>query len=101
MRTLQDLVLGLVRAGLLAAGVLYAVEVLVHCLSLGEHPRPELDPSRRLMSAWRLSVWAGVTTVRMAVKMSRPLINTLSEASADVGEWAITRRQAHVTTRSH
>ena len=101
MRTLQDLVVGLVRAGLLAAGVLYAVEVLVHCLSLGEHPRPEFDQSRRLTSAWRLSVWGGVTAIQMVVRMSRPLINTLSEASADVGEWAITRRHAHVTTRSH
>ena len=101
MRTLQDFVVGLVRAGLLAAGVLYAVEVLVHCLSLGEHARPEFDPSRRLESAWRLSVWAGVTAAQMVVKMSRPLINTLSEASADVGEWAIAHRHAHVTTRSH
>ena len=101
MRTLQDLIVGLVRAGLLAAGVLYAVEVLVHSLSLGELARPELDPSRRLVSSWRLSVWAGATAIQLAVRMSRPLINTLSEASADVGEWAMTRRHAHVTTRGH
>jgi hypothetical protein len=100
MRTLQDLVVGLVRAGLLAAGVLYAVEILVHSLRLGEQAPPGFDPSRRLVSWWRLSVWAGVTAIQMVVRMSRPLVNTLSEAAADVGEWAITRRHATVTTRT-
>ncbi len=99
MRTLQDFVVGLVRMGLLAAGVLYAVDVLVDYLSLGEHRRPEFDPSRRVLSTWRLSVWAGVAAADLTAKMIRPLLNTLSEASADVGEWAMTRRHAQVTTR--
>jgi hypothetical protein len=99
MRTVQEIMVALLKMGLMAAGVLYAVEVLVHCLSLGEHQRPEFDSSRRLRSAWQLSVWAGAAATDLVVKMSRPLVNILSEASADVGEWAITRRHAHVTTR--
>jgi hypothetical protein len=101
MRTVQDIVVGLLKMGLLAAGVLYAVEVIVDYLRLGGHHRPEFEPSRRLRSLWLLSVWAGVAAVDFLARLTRPLINTLSEASADVGEWAITRRQAHVTTRSH
>lgn len=99
MRTLLDVVVGLLKMGLLAAGVLFAVEVLVDYLRLGEHPRPEFDASRRFRSAWLLSVWAGVVAVDFVARISRPLVNMLSEASADVGEWAITRRQVHVATR--
>ncbi|HEV2426017.1 MAG TPA: hypothetical protein VGZ29_14400 [Terriglobia bacterium] len=99
MRTVQEVVVALIRAGLMVAGVLYAVDVLVNCLSLKEHNRPEFDASRRFRSAWLLSVWAGVTAAKLVVRMSRPLVNILSEASADVGEWAITHRHAHVTTR--
>jgi hypothetical protein len=83
----------------MAAGVLYSVEVLVGYLSLSRHPRPEFDSSRRLVSAWRLSVWAGVEALDLVLRMSRPLFNVLSEASADVGQWAITRHHPHVATR--
>lgn len=99
MRTVQEVVVALIRAGLMTAGVLYAVEVLVNCLSLGEHERPEFDVSKRFRSAWRVSIWAGVTAAKFVVRISRPLVNMLSEASADVGEWAITHRHAQVTTR--
>lgn len=101
MRTVLDIAVALVKMGLMAAGVLYAVEVLVNCLSLGRHQRPEFDSSQRLRSAWRLSVWAGVAATNLVVRMSRPLVNMLSDASADVGEWAVTHRHAHVTTRGH
>lgn len=95
MRTVLDIAVALIRIGLMMAGVLYAVDVLVHCLSLGKHQRPEFDSSQRLRSSWQMSVWAGATAVDLAVRMSRPLVNVLSEASADVGEWAITHRHAH------
>jgi len=99
MRTVQDIAVALIKTGLMVAGVLYAVEVLVNCLSFGEHRRPQFDSSRRIRSVWRLSVWAGVAAAHLVMRMSRPLINMLSEASADVGEWAVTHRHAHVTTR--
>jgi len=101
MRTVQEVVVALIRTSLMVAGVLYAVEVLVNCLSLGEHKLPEFDSSRRVRSAWRLSVWAGVAATDLVVRISRPFLNMLSEASADVGEWAVTHRHAQVTTRGH
>lgn len=101
MRTVQEVVVALIKTGLMVAGVLYTVEVLVNCLSLGEHKRPEFESSRRFRYAWLVSVWAGVEATELVVRMSRPLVNMLSEASADVGEWAITHRHAQVTTRSH
>lgn len=101
MRMVQDVAVALIKTGLMVTGVLYTVEVLVHCLSFGEHQRPEFDSSRRLRSAWRLSVWAGVAATELVVRISRPLVNMLSEASADLGEWAITHRHAQVTTRGH
>jgi hypothetical protein len=101
MRTVQDVVIGLLKMGLLAAGVLYAVEVVVDYLRLGENPRPEFDPNKRLRSLWLVSVWAGVVAADFVARVSRPLTNMLSEASADVGEWAITRHQARVATRGH
>ncbi len=101
MRTVGDLVVGLIRAGLLSAGVLYAVDVIVDYLSLGGHRRPEYDPSKRLRSAWELSVWAGVAGTDLVVRMIRPVVNMLSEASADVGQWAVARHEARVATRGH
>ncbi|HEV3275865.1 MAG TPA: hypothetical protein VG860_03540 [Terriglobia bacterium] len=99
MRTVGEFVVGLLKMGLLAAGVLYAVEVLVAYLRLGDHLRPEFDSSKPLRSATRWSVWAGVVATDLVVRLFQPMVNMLSEASADVGEWAIARRDAHVPTR--
>lgn len=101
MRTAMDILVAAVKMGLMAAGVLFVVEVLVDYLRLGERQRPELDPSNRIRSTWKLSVWATVVAIELAVRLSRPMLNMLSEASADVGEWAMTRRHAHLATRGH
>ena len=100
MRTVQELVVGLIKGGLLAAGVLYAVEVLVTYLRLGELNRPGFDSSKRLRSAAQWSIWAGVVATEFVARLGRPLVNMLSEASADVGEWAIARHH-QAATRSH
>jgi hypothetical protein len=99
MRGAQELLLGLVRMALIAAGVFYSVQILVACAKNESHERPSLDPTDRLRSAARLLLWIGVVTVGVIGQLARPLMNTLSEASAEVGEWAISRRQ-QVLTRS-
>jgi hypothetical protein len=97
MKGAQELIWGLVRMALIAAGVFYAMQVLIAYSKPESHERPVFDAGDRLRSTERLLVWAGVMTVWMIGRLVRPVINALSEASAEVGEWAINRRQAHVT----
>ena len=99
MRGAQELIWGLVRMAMVAAGVFYAVQVLIAYTKQETRERPEFDAKDRLRSTERLLVWGGVMTVWLIGRLARPVINTLSEASAEVGEWAISRRQAQVTAR--
>jgi hypothetical protein len=100
MRGAQELIWGLVRMALIAAGVFYAVQVLVSYARHESHERPDFDAKDRLRSAERLLVWAGVMTVWVIGRLIRPVVSMLSEASAEVGEWAISRRQAQAAMRS-
>jgi hypothetical protein len=99
MRGAQDLIWGLVRMALIAAGLFYAGQVLIAYATQESHERPKFDAGDRLRSAERLLIWGGVMTVWVIAQLARPLIDMLSEASAEVGEWAISRRE-HATTRS-
>lgn len=87
----QDVVRGLLKAGCAAVGIPYTVEVLVVCVRSGADYRPALDGTSGFQFAKRLLLWAGVALVATAVKLARPLLNMLTEASADLGYWAITR----------
>ena len=100
MRGAQELISGLVRMGLVAAGVFYAVQVLIAYAKHESLQRPAFDRNDRLQSAGDLLVWAGVLTVWTVGRLARPLVNMLSEASAEVGEWAIARRHFPAATRS-
>lgn len=97
MRTAQELVIGLIKLGLVAAGVLYAVEALIAYVRLGEYPRPVFDSAKPLVSAAQWLVWAGVKALALAFGLSRPLVNALAEASADVGEWVLVRHHSQTT----
>jgi hypothetical protein len=98
MRTVEDSAAGLLNLSLLVASVLYAVEVLSAYFRPEKRQRPEIDSSQPLRTGSHWLVWAGVMAADFMVKLSRPLFGMLSEASADVGEWAITRYQARLTT---
>ena len=100
MRGAQELIWGLVRMTLVAAGVFYVVQVLVTYARQGSHLKPEYDTNDRLRSAERFLVWAGVMTVWAVGRVARPVVNMLSEASADFGEWAINRRPVQTAIRS-
>ena len=99
MRGAQELIWGLVRMALVAAGVFYVVQVLITYAKQEGHLRPGYDPNDRLRSAERLLVWAGVMAVWAVVRLGRPVVNMLSEASADFGEWAINRRPVQAAIR--
>ena len=53
--------------------------------------RPALDRIDGIQFAKRLPVWVGVASIAVAVKLSRSLIDMLTEASAEFGEWGIAR----------
>jgi len=100
MRGAQELIWGLVRMALIAVGIFYAIQVMVAYAKHESHERPSFDPNDRLRWAERLLIWAGVMTVWVVGKLARPVINMLSEASAEVGEWAISRRNVQAALRS-
>ena len=102
MRTMQEVLLGLIKLGLLAAGVLYAVQILKTYASAraGQPHWPPLNRKEPIRSAEQVLIWGGVFIVAVMVRLVRPLVDTLSEASAEVGEWAISRHQTEAAVRT-
>ena len=99
MKIVQEVVWGLLKIGLASVGVLYAVQVIGCYAKFGEHDRPEFDPTHKIKSVEQLVIWVGVTSIRLSMRISRPLLRILTEASADVGEWALARHTAGVSAR--
>ena len=70
-----------------AAAALYAGIVLMSYRTDEPRYRPSFnlrDPAR---SAPNLLVWLGVKVVESCIRIARPFLNALLEASAEVGEW--------------
>jgi len=99
---MQEVLLGLIKLGLLAAGVLYAVQILKTYASAraGQPHWPPLNRKEPIRSAEQVLIWGGVFIVAVMVRLVRPLVDTLSEASAEVGEWAISRHQTEAAVRT-
>jgi len=102
MRTIQETLWTLIRFGFVAAAVLYAVQIMKTYASAraGEPAWPPLDRKEPIRSAEQVLIWGGVFLVAVTVRLVRPLIDTLSEASAEVGEWAIGRHQTEAAVRT-
>ena len=102
MDTIQRLLWALIKVGLLAIGVLYAVQIFRTYASAraGEAHWPPLDRKEPIRSAEQVLIWSGVFLVAVAVRLARPVMDMLSEASAEVGEWAISRHQTEATLRT-
>jgi len=82
---------------LMVAGVaLYAGLVLMSYRTDGPHSPLRLELSDPARSAERLTVWLGVRAVAIALWAATGLFNMLSEASAEVGEWFLRRRDPEV-----
>ena len=75
----------------------YTLEVLVIHANSDANYRPALDRVDGIQFVKRLFVWVGVGSIAVAVKLGRSLIDMLTEASAEFGEWAIARmmRRGH------
>jgi hypothetical protein len=102
MQTIQEVLWGLIKLGLLAVGIMYAVQILKTYASAraGEPHWPPLDRKEPIRSAEQVLIWGGVFVVAVVVRLARPLVDMLSEASAEVGEWAINRHQTEATVRT-
>jgi len=102
MQTMQEVLSGLIKLGLLAVGVLYAIQILKTYASAraGEPHWPPLDRKEPIRSAEQVLIWGGVFVVAVVVRLVRPLVDMLSEASAEVGEWAINRHPTEATIRT-
>lgn len=90
-----------VLAGILKLLLVAGVAVYVGLVSMsyrtdGPHWPLRLELSDPARSAERLLVWLGVKAVAAVIGMGRGLFNMLSEASAEVGEWFIRRRNPEV-----
>ena len=101
--SLYSIFAGFLKLAILAGGVLYAGLVLMSYRTDGPHYRLRVnlrDPAR---SAERLLVWLGVKALRTVVRLAVLTFGMLSEASAEVGEWFLSRRapetQAAVRSR--
>ena len=76
-----------------------AVQIIGGYAKIGELDRPEVDPTHIIKSVEQLVIWVGVTSIRLAMRIGRPLLGLLTEALADVGEWALARHTAGVPAR--
>ena len=77
-----------------AAAALYVGMVLMRYRTDGPRYRLNLDPQDPARSAQHLAVWLGVKILEGCVRVARPILNMLLEASAEVGEWLMRRSPA-------
>jgi hypothetical protein len=98
----SDLVLttGL-KLALVLTMLFYTAMVLVSYSTEGPHYRLKFDPARPARSVERLAVWLGVRMIATVARATGLLYDTLSETSADVGEWFIRRRGPEAEARFH
>ena len=94
----KEVVRGLLKIGFAAVGIPYAVEVLVISAKSGANYRPALDRTDGIQFVERL-ICAGVALIAAGVKLTRAVLDMLTEASADLGEWAIARHAVGVSVR--
>jgi hypothetical protein len=99
MKAMSELFAELLKISFAGAGLFYAAEVMVNFVRSGESYQPAVDHEHPVRSAGRLLVGAGVLVTAAVVALGRPVVAMLSEASAEVGEWALAKRQNRVPGR--
>jgi len=96
----QALLWDLLRLALLAAGLYYAVEVALAYARSEAIERPVTNGKDPLRSAGKWLIYSGVITVTFLTRLAAPILNVLSDASAEVGEWAISRHHTRAPVRA-
>ncbi len=92
----QALFLEAVKLLLVAFGVLYVGLVLMTYRTDGPRYPLRIDLSDPARSAERLLLWLGVRALDGVLRLGRAMLDVLSETSAQVGEWYISRRSVKV-----
>jgi len=77
-----------------AAAALYGGAVLVSYRTAGSRYRLNLNLAEPARSTQELGVWLGVKVLDGCVRIAKSILNTLLEASAEVGEWLMRRSPA-------
>jgi len=92
MVTYMSILLGhLVSWLMVAAAALYAGIVLMRYRTEGPRYRLNFNLQEPARSTQQLGVWLGVKVLGGCVRIARSILNTLLEASAEVGEWLMRR----------
>ncbi len=97
--TIQMLVVGAIKLGLIAAGVFYAFLVLTTYAKEGPDYRLHLEPADPAGSVERLLIWMGIKVSTAIARAFRSILDLLYEASADVGTWVVSKSSAQVQAR--
>jgi len=77
-----------------AAVALYAGIVVMKYRADGASHHLDFSLDNPVWSLLQLAIWLGVKAVAACVRMGKPLLNSLLEASAEVGEWFMRRNPA-------
>ena len=96
---LSILVLGFLKLLLVAFGILYAGLILMAYVTVGPHYALKVDLGDPARTAESFLVWLGVKAVALILRAGGAVLGTLSEASAEVGEWVISRRGVEAQAR--
>jgi len=75
-----------------AIGAIYTWLVLASYRTKGSDYRPQINSQAPARSAENLLIWLGVKTLALTLRFGRPVFGMLAEASAEVGEWYLRRR---------
>lgn len=91
------------KVALIAIAILYGGLVLANYATGGARYPLRLDPEEPARSLQQILVWAGVKLLDAMVRTLKVLWEMLSDASAEVGEWFVSRRSPRVQAefRSH
>ena len=83
------------KLALLAVLAVYAGLVLIRYLTYGPRRRPRFDWRDPAHSAEQLAIWLGAKGIALAVVAGSHILDMLSEASAEVGDWFLSLSHRH------
>jgi hypothetical protein len=89
----STLFLGGARIILLGVMVLYVSYVVLTLRTKGAHYQFRFDPRDPARSTARFLVWVGVQVLSGTMAGLKGALDTLEDASADVGEWVLHHRR--------
>ena len=84
---------------LIAAGVLYALLVLMTYAKDGRGFKLHMELADPARSAERLLVWMGIKVIAAMARAFKRVLDLLYEASADVGAWVVSKSNTQVHAR--